>query len=106
MKFAITFFLLSAVALSLLQISSAQQKAMQATSSAFEHSSGTHELAAGPRESTNAVATVKPEEPVITMAGLCSARTGAHDAGCNKIMTREEFEDLLNAINPGGQPVS
>src|SRR2546423_4251059 len=101
MSFGIRFFLVSAAALSMLQISGAAQKEMQGTSSATEHSPVTHELAASSREST-----VKPAEPVITVQELCKVGKGANDAGCNKVITREEFENLLNAINPGGQPVS
>ena len=105
MSFGIRFFLVSAAALSMLQISGAAQKEIQKASSATEHSPVTHELAASSKESTSTVS-VKPSEPVITVQGLCRGGTDTNDAGCNKVMTREEFENLLNAINPGGQPVS
>src|SRR5213596_4146900 len=101
MSLGIRFFLVSAAALSMLQISNAAQKEMPGASSATEYSPVMTHESASPRESS-----VKTEEPVITVRGLCKTEKDTNDAGCNKVMTREEFENLLNAINPGGQPVS
>jgi parvulin-like peptidyl-prolyl cis-trans isomerase-like protein len=52
-------------------------------------------------------ATVDRSQPVITIHGLCSEGASKTGKGtCTKIITREEFEKLMNALNPGGQPIS
>ena len=47
-------------------------------------------------------------EPVITLRGACGERpeVGAHDMDCNQTLSREAFESLLSALNPGGRQVS
>jgi hypothetical protein len=50
---------------------------------------------------------VKPEDPVITVSGLCrNNSTRVEDsAACKTIVTREQFERLMAALKTGGQPV-
>jgi hypothetical protein len=60
-------------------------------------------------QSSAPAAVVDPAQPVITIHGFCGE--GTHTSGdqagaCNKVITREQFEGLMNALNPGGQPVS
>src|SRR5260370_4669879 len=69
-------------------------------------------LAAGqtpakPPESANPTSGVAATQPVITVRGLC-----AHDhlktndaTGCIRTMNREQFEALVNALNPEGVPL-
>ena len=52
---------------------------------------------------------VDAAQPVITVRGLCDekVRPNGPDANlCNKVITRKEFESLMNALNPGGQSIS
>lgn len=54
-------------------------------------------------------AAVGPSQPVITVHGVCPVSAPiapATEAECEKVITREEFERLLNALNQGGQPAS
>lgn len=53
--------------------------------------------------------TVDATQPVITIRGHCEGsaqRTAENTPSCNQVMTREEFEKLMNALNPGGQTVT
>ena len=59
---------------------------------------------AGPKESKVPDNSVGPTQPVITVHGLCA--TPADPASCNKVITREAFEKLMNALNPSGQAIS
>jgi parvulin-like peptidyl-prolyl isomerase len=43
----------------------------------------------------------EPAQPVITVSGLCNPA-----APCAKTISREQFERLMTALNPNGQPVS
>ena len=49
---------------------------------------------------------VKPDDPVITVPGVCrgSAKAGS-PADCKTIVTREQFERLVAAVATAGQPV-
>lgn len=52
---------------------------------------------------------VSATQPVITIHGLCNegASKGQKEAdSCSKVITREQFEKLMNALNPGGQKIS
>src|SRR5438132_2622050 len=59
---------------------------------------------ASPRESKAPDNSVGPTQPVITIHALCE--TAADAASCNKVITREAFEKLMNALNPSGQTIS
>lgn len=53
--------------------------------------------------------TVGATQPVITIRGQCeqSAQGNAGNMrSCSKVTTREEFENLMNALNPGGQTIT
>jgi hypothetical protein len=63
---------------------------------------------AKPEQPAAPAVAVDPAQPVITIHGLCGE--GTHTSGdragaCNKVISREQFEGLMNALNPGGQPV-
>src|SRR5437588_4647673 len=49
-------------------------------------------------------------EAVITIEGLCSppaaGRTAAASATCKTVITKQQFEELLNVANPNHQPIS
>src|SRR5947209_7870511 len=52
-------------------------------------------------------ASVKPDDPVITIRGICRkepGQTGNH-SDCETIVTREQFEKLLAAVATTGQTV-
>ena len=51
---------------------------------------------------------IDPAQPVITIHGVCdgAAQKNKDSASCSKVITREEFEKLVNALNPGGQTIS
>ena len=51
---------------------------------------------------------IAPAQPVITIHGLCEDNAQKKRAAgpCSKVITREEFEKLVNALNPGGQSIS
>ena len=65
--------------------------------------------AARPEQPADSASTVGDTQAVITIRGLCAegAGTSAQPAStCSKQITRKEFESLMDALNPGGQPVS
>jgi hypothetical protein len=51
-----------------------------------------------------------PSLPVITIPGLCDEGAGSgpgkQPGACATVVTRSDFEKLMNALNPEGQPVS
>lgn len=51
---------------------------------------------------------IDPARPVITIHGLCDggAQKNKDAASCSKVISREEFEKLVSALNPGGQTIS
>ncbi|HYX52991.1 MAG TPA: peptidylprolyl isomerase [Candidatus Limnocylindrales bacterium] len=51
-------------------------------------------------------ADVSPNEPVITLHGLCEGGSAASGSACEKKVTREQFEALLQAFNPSHQNVT
>jgi hypothetical protein len=93
--------LASGMACSLLQNPASSE---QNSSSQQPASSVAKQVSPGPEASV-----VAPAQPVITIRGLCgeSARAGGERAGpCSKVISRKDFESLMDALNPGGQPVS
>lgn len=62
-----------------------------------------------PAQKPDASASVGAQQPVISMQGLCGdhpEKTAKSPSPCSKTITREDFERLMNALNPGGQPIS
>jgi parvulin-like peptidyl-prolyl isomerase len=51
---------------------------------------------------------IDPAQPVITIHGVCddTAQKSKDSASCSKVITREEFEKLVNALNPTRQTIS
>lgn len=52
---------------------------------------------------------VELAQPVITIRGLCGENAhagGQQPSACSTVITRREFESLMNALNPGGQSIS
>jgi PPIC-type PPIASE domain len=61
------------------------------------------------RSSSAPDAAVGPAQPVITIHGVCDQEArpdGGQTAGCSRVITRKEFEKLMDALNPGGQEIS
>src|SRR5262249_1949467 len=55
---------------------------------------------------TAANAAVSPTDAVITIHGLCAAQSGAQsDPGCTKVVTRQQFDAVVNALNAIGAPL-
>jgi hypothetical protein len=53
-------------------------------------------------------ATIAANDPVITIHGLCSGpQSGEHKSGsaCNTVVTKEQFEVIVNALNAIGPPL-
>lgn len=74
-------------------------------------SSPAQENAAAPSGSaTPSGSAVAPSVPVITIPGLCDESAasvpGKQAGACRTVITRGDFEKLMNALNPEGQPVS
>ena len=65
-------------------------------------SAPTHSEEAAPR-----LKSVKPEDPVITVSGLCRDKgaMAGDSTACKTIVTREQFERLIAALKTAGQPV-
>jgi len=57
---------------------------------------------AAPAEASN----VPPDAPVITVQGLCEkpAENGAASADCKTVITRADFEKIVNSVQPGMTP--
>ena len=51
---------------------------------------------------SDAAVTVNSTKPVITVHGVCEKTTEA--GTCTTVVTHAQFESLLRALNPGGQP--
>lgn len=51
---------------------------------------------------------VSDTQPVITIHGLCSEgpHSGQGTSACDTVITRKQFEILMDALNPGGQTIS
>ncbi|HEY2911853.1 MAG TPA: hypothetical protein VGK21_00710, partial [Candidatus Angelobacter sp.] len=52
-------------------------------------------------------AKLAPTDPVITIHGLCSgaAPAKAKDAACNTVVSRQQFDGVLNGLNALGAPL-
>ena len=57
-------------------------------------------------------ATVAPDETVLTIRGICPAATGAASQAavpatkdCVTTVTKQQFDNLINAFNPNNQPI-
>jgi hypothetical protein len=53
--------------------------------------------------------TVTPAQPVITAHDVCEEGPGKNSTdanACARVMTRVQFENLMNALNPAGQAIS
>jgi parvulin-like peptidyl-prolyl isomerase len=58
---------------------------------------------------TSTESSVRPEDAVITLHGVCSSSVGAtqeKDESCKTVVSRRDFEFLSNSINLGGKPIS
>src|SRR5262249_42005438 len=60
-----------------------------------------------PKETASTRSTVGPTDAVITVRGLGDGRaqTSMNDNSCRRVITREQFETLVAALNPEGQVV-
>jgi len=61
------------------------------------------------KQTVSTSSTVGPTQPVITVHGLCDVgpgKSGEAASSCSKVMTREQFEALAAALNPGGKAIS
>ena len=56
--------------------------------------------AAAPATKTAEGTTVAPGTPVITIAGLCDKPSASKAADCKTVVTRAEFEQLVNTVAP------
>ncbi len=48
---------------------------------------------------------VKPEDPVVTVSGVCRNNTAKGPSACKTVVTREKFERMVAALATAGQPV-
>jgi hypothetical protein len=48
---------------------------------------------------------VGDKEAVITVHGLCSGNSGANGAACSTVVTKEQFEKIMAAVNQAGAPM-
>jgi hypothetical protein len=86
-------YALVAAALALLQVPASSQPIPLQQSSAVAE-----------KDSSLPAASIDPAQPVITVQGICDK--GSQVGECSKVMTRKEFESLMNALNPSGQEIS
>jgi uncharacterized protein (DUF2267 family) len=56
------------------------------------------------RNTSLPAASIDPAQPVITVRGVCDK--GSQPGECSKVITRKEFESLMDALNPSGQEIS
>ena len=49
---------------------------------------------------------VKPEDPVVTVSGVCQGNTTKNSSDCKTVLTRAKFERMVAALATAGQPVS
>ena len=65
--------------------------------------------AAKPQELVDSVSTVGATQPVITVHGLCDTAqanaSGAKGDVCTTVLTREQFDTLVNSLNSGNQAI-
>jgi len=105
MRLLNVFVVLSGLTFSLLQTSASDQASSHAKSqqAAEERASS---VPAKPMDSASAVGET---QAVIMIRGLCTQGAGGSrqsEGSCSKQITRKDFEGLMRALNPGGQPVS
>jgi parvulin-like peptidyl-prolyl isomerase len=108
MWFPTRLLLFAAMAFSSLQ-SSAQAPAEQDAFPKKPESVSSAPTAAKSQTSADVSSTVGATEPVITIRGLCeqsAGRTAGNMSPCSRVITREEFENLMKALNPGGQTIT
>src|ERR1700761_3941716 len=65
-----------------------------------------NQAASPAREPADTSAGVPPTQTVMTVHGVCGDSNAASASACNDAITRDQFEHLLNALNPGGQPIT
>src|SRR5262249_51880355 len=80
---------------------------------AFQQGTHASQSAVAAQQATTASAgpalPLDPLQPVITIRGICDEGSGKNAPGkstCGKVITRKEFETLMDALNPGGQSIS
>jgi len=56
--------------------------------------------AANPPAPADTSASVPPDAPVLTITGVCTEKPAAASADCKTIITKAEFEKLVNALGP------
>src|SRR5262249_11291564 len=58
-------------------------------------------------DETSSAKSVKPDDPVITVRGICKASSGktGDSSDCETIVTREQLERVVAAVATAGQPV-
>lgn len=47
------------------------------------------------------ISTPTPEEAIIVISGLCSSKGATKSSGCKTVITKGQFERVINAIQPG-----
>ena len=97
------FFLtvLLAMVMAPMQAPSTTQTAPTAASPTAAHTD------AIPAAATSPHAALAPTDPVITIHGLCSgaANAKAKDAACTTVVSRQQFDGVLNGLNALGAPL-
>jgi hypothetical protein len=56
-----------------------------------------------PEAAADPATAVQPDDPVITLEGFCRS-TAEHDGGCRTVITRAQFDELVEALQPGMSP--
>lgn len=68
------------------------------------------QVSAAQASPASAESSVRPEDAVITLRGVCSGPAGTADDkkadSCKTVVSRREFEFLSDSINLGGKPIS
>jgi len=114
MRVGIVFFFLLATGVGTLLAQTAgtampQAKTPQASSASASETPQKKGAEDQTQASTSAESPVRPEDPVITLHGVCAsspAGTEKKDESCKTVVSRREFEFLSNSINLGGKPIS
>jgi parvulin-like peptidyl-prolyl isomerase len=102
-RFLLSFTLVAATAMAQTQGTPA---APQAHPPAHAGSSSPQTLPTlnGPKADESA--SVPANAPVLTVHGICdNAQKGADASACNTVLTKQQFEKMINAINSNNQPV-
>jgi len=103
MKFMIQLAVVVALVLLCCRRSPAVQQMQSASTKGSSSAKAQGEVTADTKQTT-----IGANDPVITIPGLCADNSGKDlgRADCKSTLTRQEFEDLLSALNPGGQEIS